>query len=276
MLLTSSLSNTRTTGDADGHHLCDVVVVVVECFFFVLKIQFFTLFLGFVSFLGGTNKRARKQSRTNNIKIKKTKPQKQKMSSSSLSTSPIKNMQNDTDLSSDDQQYVMVEAPTETTTTVNEHVVNEPVNHSAPGAPAAVSSSTAVMKSPTAIIMKQKTKKKKKNKMTTITKSNHKKDRKPHRWRSGTVAIREIRHYQRSVDNVIPRAAFKRLIREIAMDVNPDTRWTSSAVNALQAAAEDKLIRALSDANTIAIHAGRLSIRNTDLKLAEYLSQPAR
>ena len=35
----------------------------------------------------------------------------------------------------------------------------------------------------------------------------------PHRWRSGTVALREIKKYQKSVELLIPRAPFARLVR---------------------------------------------------------------
>ena len=37
---------------------------------------------------------------------------------------------------------------------------------------------------------------------------------KARRFRPGTVALREIKRYQKSVDTLIPRAPFQRLVRE--------------------------------------------------------------
>jgi hypothetical protein len=40
--------------------------------------------------------------------------------------------------------------------------------------------------------------------------------KKPHRYRPGTVALREIRRYQKSTDLLIRKLPFQRLVREIA------------------------------------------------------------
>ena len=42
--------------------------------------------------------------------------------------------------------------------------------------------------------------------------------KKPHRYRPGTVALREIRKYQKSTELLIRKAPFQRLVREIAQD----------------------------------------------------------
>ncbi len=42
--------------------------------------------------------------------------------------------------------------------------------------------------------------------------------KKPHRYRPGTVALREIRRYQKSTDLLIRKLPFQRLVREIAQD----------------------------------------------------------
>ena len=39
--------------------------------------------------------------------------------------------------------------------------------------------------------------------------------KKPHRYRPGTVALREIRRYQKSTDLLIRKLPFQRLVREI-------------------------------------------------------------
>ena len=54
--------------------------------------------------------------------------------------------------------------------------------------------------------------------------------KKPHRYRPGTVALREIRRYQKSTELLIRKLPFQRLVREIAQDFKTDLRFQSSAV----------------------------------------------
>lgn len=93
------------------------------------------------------------------------------------------------------------------------------------------------------------------------------------RYRPGTVALREIRHYQKSTHLLIRRLPFQRLVREVAMDVTGGgpggaVRFQSSAVLALQEAAEAYLVGLFHDANIAAIHAKRVTITPKDLDLA--------
>lgn len=67
--------------------------------------------------------------------------------------------------------------------------------------------------------------------------------KKPHRYRPGTVALREIRKYQKSDELLIRKLPFQRLVREIAHAFIADLRFQSSAVLALQEAAEAYLVR---------------------------------
>ncbi|THU60034.1 hypothetical protein C4D60_Mb07t08370 [Musa balbisiana] len=46
--------------------------------------------------------------------------------------------------------------------------------------------------------------------------------KKPHRFRPGTVALREIRKYQKSTELLIRKLPFQRLVREIAQDFKYD------------------------------------------------------
>ena len=62
--------------------------------------------------------------------------------------------------------------------------------------------------------------------------------KKPHRYRPGTVALREIRRYQKSTELLIRKLPFQRLVREIAQDIKTDLRFQSSAIMALQEASE--------------------------------------
>ena len=93
---------------------------------------------------------------------------------------------------------------------------------------------------------------------------------KTHRFRPGTVALREIRKYQRSTDTLIPFAPFARLVREIADDVSMlQYRFQSTAIQALQEAAEQYLTRVLEDSNLCAIHAKRVTVMPKDIRLAQ-------
>ena len=92
--------------------------------------------------------------------------------------------------------------------------------------------------------------------------------KKPHRYRPGTVALREIRRYQKSTELLIRKMPFRRLVREISMDFKPDLRFQASAVCALQEASEAYLIGLMEDTNLIAIHAKRVTIMPKDISLA--------
>ncbi|KAL4853699.1 histone H3 [Chlorella vulgaris] len=87
--------------------------------------------------------------------------------------------------------------------------------------------------------------------------------KKPHRYRPGTVALREIRKYQKSTELLIRKLPFQRLVREIAQDFKTDLRFQSSAVLALQEAAEAYLVGLFEDTNLCAIHAKRPSSHPT-------------
>jgi histone H3 len=67
-------------------------------------------------------------------------------------------------------------------------------------------------------------------------------DRKPHRFRPGTVALREIRRYQKSTELLIRKLPFQRLIREIAQEYKTDLKFQSTALLAMQEAAEAYLV----------------------------------
>lgn len=92
--------------------------------------------------------------------------------------------------------------------------------------------------------------------------------KKPHRYRPGTVALREIRKYQKSTDLLIRKLPFQRLVREIAQDYKTDLRFQSFAVLALQEASEAYLVGLFEDTNLCAIHAKRVTIMPKDMQLA--------
>ena len=92
--------------------------------------------------------------------------------------------------------------------------------------------------------------------------------KKPHRFRPGTVALREIRRYQKSTELLIRKLPFQRLVREIAQDYKSDLRFQSAAVAALQEASEAYLVGLFEDTNLCAIHAKRVTIMPKDIQLA--------
>jgi histone H3 len=105
--------------------------------------------------------------------------------------------------------------------------------------------------------------------------------KRPHRYRPGTVALREIRKYQKNTDLLLRKLPFQRLVRDIMKD--PDTfdgvrlshdfdsvslRIQSAALMALQEAAEAYLVSVFEDTNLCAIHAKRVTIMPKDMQLA--------
>lgn len=94
------------------------------------------------------------------------------------------------------------------------------------------------------------------------------KDRKKIRFRPGTVALREIKKYQKSLNNMLPRAPFQRLVRSIAGNIDNDLRFQAQALAALQEASEAYLVGIFEDANLCAIHANRVTLMKKDMDLA--------
>jgi histone H3 len=94
------------------------------------------------------------------------------------------------------------------------------------------------------------------------------KAKKPRRYRPGTVALREIRKYQKGTDLLLRRRPFQMLVREIAYEFKTDARFQSTALLALQEAAEAYLVQLFEDTNLCAIHAKRVTIQVKDMQLA--------
>ncbi len=92
--------------------------------------------------------------------------------------------------------------------------------------------------------------------------------KKPRRFRPGTVALREIRRYQKSTSLLLRRAPFQRLVREVASDFKSNLRMASGALGALQEATEAYMVGLFEDANLAALHAKRVTIMPRDLGLA--------
>uniref|UniRef100_A0A383VLU1 Core Histone H2A/H2B/H3 domain-containing protein n=1 Tax=Tetradesmus obliquus TaxID=3088 RepID=A0A383VLU1_TETOB len=92
--------------------------------------------------------------------------------------------------------------------------------------------------------------------------------KKPHRYRPGTVALSNIRKYQKSSELLIRKLPFNRLVREIAQDFMTDLRFQASALLALQETAEAYLVGLFEDGNLCAIRDRRVTIMPKDIQLA--------
>lgn len=93
------------------------------------------------------------------------------------------------------------------------------------------------------------------------------------RWRfaSGSKVLSEIRRYQNSTANLIPRASFGRLVRQLTYQISDKIRWKGEGLLALQEAAEAFLVRVLEDANMCARHSKRVTVMQRDIALTARL-----
>ena len=102
--------------------------------------------------------------------------------------------------------------------------------------------------------------------------------KKPHRFRAGTRALREIRHYQKRTDLLLRRAPFARLIREYLNEhplrsTGEVCRIQKNALLALQEASEAMLVALFDDTNLCGIHAKRVTIQPKDIQLVKRLNR---
>ena len=97
--------------------------------------------------------------------------------------------------------------------------------------------------------------------------------KKKFRYRPGTVALREIRRYQKSTDLLLQKLPFQRFVREIAEDSLKCTyRWMGASLLALHTVSEAFLVRYFEDTNLVAIHTKRVTIMPKDMQLVKRLN----
>ena len=99
--------------------------------------------------------------------------------------------------------------------------------------------------------------------------------RKKIKFKWGTTALREIKRHQRNVDNIVPRAAMRRLITEIAQreapkapnsdGVTPATRFSPEAIEAIRASAESVMIEHLERAYKYTLNRGKETLADRDM-----------
>jgi len=96
---------------------------------------------------------------------------------------------------------------------------------------------------------------------------------KPHKFKPGTVALREIRRQQKSTGLLIPKANFERIVREVTQDYHTDMRFQKEAILLIQVWVEDYIVHISEGANLLAIHAGRETVQPKDVQLVMFLRQ---
>ena len=93
--------------------------------------------------------------------------------------------------------------------------------------------------------------------------------KKKRRFNPGTVALCEIRKYQKSTDLLVAKLPFNRTVRELAWDYKSDLRFDNKTetILGIQEFTEDYLVKLLGSSNLCAINAGRVSIQPKDIQL---------
>ena len=92
--------------------------------------------------------------------------------------------------------------------------------------------------------------------------------KKPYRYRPGTVALREIRQFQKSSELLIRKLPFMRLCREFIYELQREFRLRHNAAEALQEASEAFTVGLFEDSNLLAIHSKRVTVQCKDIQLA--------
>jgi len=96
------------------------------------------------------------------------------------------------------------------------------------------------------------------------------------RYRPGQKALREIRRYQMSVELMIPKLPFARVVREITHKFTPSNqswRWTLDALLAIQTAAEAYITSLFEDSRLCAEHGRRVTVQPKDIHLARRIKR---
>ncbi len=115
---------------------------------------------------------------------------------------------------------------------------------------------------------KLKTKKRKHQPSNLLHKKHSEDATRSHKFRAGTVALRQIKFLQKSTRYQIPRQAMKRVVRDILQGENPNMRLKRNALETLQTMCEDYVVNVFENAQLFALHSKRLGVRKRDFDLA--------
>lgn len=111
------------------------------------------------------------------------------------------------------------------------------------------------------LLINKKGKKKKKQYITPEKDKSNKK----HRFRPGTVALREIRKYQKSTDPLFAKQPFERLVRNMVNNYNTEMKISKDVFTIMQYFIEQYITDVLYSVGLAAIHAGRVKILSSDI-----------
>eukprot|EP01065_Artemidia_motanka_P010025 TRINITY_DN15231_c1_g4_i1.p2 TRINITY_DN15231_c1_g4~~TRINITY_DN15231_c1_g4_i1.p2 ORF type:complete len:143 (+),score=59.20 TRINITY_DN15231_c1_g4_i1:72-500(+) len=91
------------------------------------------------------------------------------------------------------------------------------------------------------------------------------------KWKSGTVALREIRRLQKSTALLLQKAPFQRLVREVLNKYKEDAMFRKSALAAFQDAAESYAVNLFEHAVILQLHRKRKTMVHRDIFYLRYL-----
>ncbi len=86
------------------------------------------------------------------------------------------------------------------------------------------------------------------------------------RFKPGSLALKEIRKYQKSSDLLLRKRPFQRLLRSL-IPPSDEFRFQSASVNIFQEAFENFMTNVLEDAYKCALHAKRVTLLPRDIIL---------
>jgi histone H3 len=93
-----------------------------------------------------------------------------------------------------------------------------------------------------------------------------------HKWRSGTVAKREVVKYSKSTHTIIPYSPFHRLVREIMGDMGKEMNFKKEAMDAIQETSEQMLVELFLKSDITRANFGRKTLHIRDVKFAKYVT----
>lgn len=113
-----------------------------------------------------------------------------------------------------------------------------------------------------------------KNKTKKVTRSttSNGNTKKPHRFRPGTVALREIRRYQKTTDSLTQFAPFERYVRTNCKKYTEHLQFAGGSLQFLHEVMEHNLVDLLTKTQHEALHANRTSINPKDIHMVHKLS----
>ena len=98
--------------------------------------------------------------------------------------------------------------------------------------------------------------------------SDEPKEKRKIRYHPGTVALREIKRYQKHAKPLTAKSPFDRRVRNVIKAWDPEFRLRPASLEAMREATEAYLVEILSDSNLCAFHAGRQTVMLKDIVLA--------